>query len=417
MLGRGEVLGGYRIDDVVGIGGMAIVYRAEQLSLGRTVALKVLAPQLSRDEAFQERFRREGRHAAALDHPNVVTIYDFGEALGRLYLAMALVDGTTLAQRLLDSSVSPDAAVSILGPIASALDAAHRLGLVHRDIKPQNILLVGRVHYASPEQIRGDPATARSDVYALTAVLYHCLTGEPPYAYEGDAAVMHAHLHAPPPGLLPRAPDTERVARVVARGMAKDPCVRYQRAGELLDDAAAAVAALPSARRTAAPGFTRDAALERRPPTVEHRRGATRRPGSRGVGARRRGAAAVAVLAAGGVATAVILLVAGSGPARHGGGVRGRSSPGASSGPLRLRLARTWRPAPPFAVGASAIASPISLRSAGATLIAGPLRQPPQIAAGIPPALARQIGSPATRGAVRIAAGLAHRYTWLLPGG
>src|SRR5579871_1256866 len=144
MLGRGEVLGGYRIDDVVGIGGMAIVYRAEQLSLGRTVALKVLAPQLSRDEAFQERFRREGRHAAALDHPNVVTIYDFGEALGRLYLAMALVDGTTLAQRLLDSSVSPDAAVSILGPIASALDAAHRLGLVHRDIKPQNILLDGR---------------------------------------------------------------------------------------------------------------------------------------------------------------------------------------------------------------------------------------------------------------------------------
>ena len=158
MLARGEVLGGYRIEDLVGIGGMAIVYRAEQLSLGRTVALKVLAPQLSRDAAFRERFRREGTHVAALDHPHVVTIYDSGEADGRLYLAMRLVEGITLAERMREDGLSAAATVSILTPIAAALDAAHA-----RRARPPRRQAAehppGRRRPALPRRLRGRDAT------------------------------------------------------------------------------------------------------------------------------------------------------------------------------------------------------------------------------------------------------------------
>jgi len=284
MLGRGDLLGGYRIDDIVGVGGMAIVYRAEQISLGRRVALKVLSPQLSRDEAFRERFRREGKHAAALHHPNVVTIFDSGEADGRLFIAMLLVEGSTLADWMADG-LSADETVSLLTPVSSALDAAHALGLVHRDIKPQNILIedsghayvadfgvaktsiasvgltatggfVGSLNYAAPEQIRGEPATGAADIYALGAVLYQCLTGQVPYPRDTDAGVMFAHLNDPVPTLSNGHPSASAVDRVVARAMSKDPAARYSDASQMIAEATAAIAGMDSGTRRAKPAFS-----------------------------------------------------------------------------------------------------------------------------------------------------------------
>lgn len=274
ILARGDTLAGYRVLDVIGMGGMAIVYLAEQLSLGRPVALKVLAPQLANDADFRERFRREGKHAAKLDHPHVVTIHDSGEHEGRLYMAMRLVQGTTLADDLINGGLGADETIALLAPIADALDAAHELDLIHRDVKPQNILIaanghsyladfgiarattttagltatggfVGSINYAAPEQITGRPASAAGDIYALCAVLYQCFTGEVPFPRDTDAGVMHAHLHSPPPRLGRPSSEVGELNRVIAKGMAKDPAHRYARASDLLTDAANAIAALP----------------------------------------------------------------------------------------------------------------------------------------------------------------------------
>src|SRR5579884_136813 len=262
VMAPGEVLGGYRILEVIGIGGMAIVYRAEQMSLGRHVALKVLSPELGRDEAFQERFRREGKHVASLEHPHVVTVYDSGEADGRLFLAMRFVEGSTLADRMRAGALPARETLSILRPIGDALEAAHGMGLVHRDVKPQNILLADRGHpyladfgiakgahtngltvtggflgsfnYAAPEQALGRPTTAATDVYALTAVLYQCLTGQVPYPRDTDAGVLLAHVNEPPPTVEPTVPATREFNAVIARGMAKAPADRYQNPSDLL---------------------------------------------------------------------------------------------------------------------------------------------------------------------------------------
>ena len=283
ILNPGDVLDGFRVEALIGVGGTAIVYRAEQLSLGRPVALKVLSHQLSHDDAFRERFRREGKHLARLEHPNIVPVHESGEQDGLLYLAMRMVDGTNLAELLVTHGVTADQAVAILGPIAGALDAAHAEGLVHRDVKPQNILIterghpyladfgvakgsnthgltatgrfVGTVNYASPEQIRGAQLTPASDIYALTAVLYHCLTGEVPYHRESDEAIMHAHLHEPPPELPGRSGEDGDLDAAIACGMAKDPNVRYVHARDLLDAATRAVSRMPPARRKAIPAF------------------------------------------------------------------------------------------------------------------------------------------------------------------
>jgi serine/threonine protein kinase len=283
ILRVGDVLGGFRVDDVIGIGGMAIVYRAEQISLGRPVALKVLSTKLTSDELFCERFRREGKHAATLEHPNIVPIYDSGEQDGILYLAMRLVEGTNLAELIQTRGVTADQTIDILRPISSALDTAHAAGLIHRDVKPQNILItaqghpyladfgvakgsntagltatggfVGSVNYASPEQIKGLTLTPASDVYALTAVLYQCLTGHVPYPRETDAGIMHAHLTEPPPTLTSLTGADSDFHTVFARGMAKDPGARYGHAGDMVNAASVSVGRMPSARRQTVPAF------------------------------------------------------------------------------------------------------------------------------------------------------------------
>ena len=283
ILRPGDTIGGFRIDDVIGIGGMAIVYRAEQVSLGRSVALKVLSSKLTSDTTFRERFRREGTHAAGLEHPNIVPVYDSGEQDGHLYLAMRLVEGTNLAELIQTRGLTADQTIEILRPIASALDTAHAAGLIHRDVKPQNILLtaqghpyladfgvakgsntygltatggfVGSVNYASPEQIKGLTLTSASDVYALTAVLFQCLTGHVPYPRETDAGIMHAHLTEPPPTLPTITGADSDFHTVLARGMAKDAGSRYGHAGDLINAAALSVSRLPNDMRNSVPAF------------------------------------------------------------------------------------------------------------------------------------------------------------------
>jgi streptogramin lyase len=275
----GSEVAGYRIESVLGTGGMSVVYLARHLRLDRHVAFKVLASVLAEDERFRERFIRESRLAASLEHPNIIPIYDAGEAGGLLYIAMRYVDGADLKRRIADRTrLEPDEAIPLLDHVADALDAAHARGLVHRDVKPGNVLIgkgsepgqpehvylsdfgltkrtssesgltesgqfVGTLDYAAPEQFEGKPLGPQTDVYSLACVLYECLAGEVPFLREQQAALMYAHLLAPPPAVTAaRADLSGGIDAVVARGMAKDPAARYERAGSLMADARDALA-------------------------------------------------------------------------------------------------------------------------------------------------------------------------------
>src|SRR5688500_12620274 len=248
---------------------MGVVYRATQLSLNRTVALKILATELSQDGAFRERFRREGLLQAAIDHQHIVTVYEAGDTEHGLFLAMRLIRGPTLKDMILAGELDPARTLRILTQAAAALDTAHDVGLTHRDIKPQNILIgaedhayladfgltqasdevsltetgqfIGTIDYVAPEQIQGFGATARSDVYSLTAVLYEALTGVVPFLRMNEAAVLFAHISETPPPVTERRSELPaEVDAVISRGMAKNPDDRYPSAGELVADARAA---------------------------------------------------------------------------------------------------------------------------------------------------------------------------------
>ena len=266
LLQPGTTIGGYRVDAVIGHGGMGVVYEATQMSLKRTIALKLLAPHLSEDPRFRARFRREGELQARLDHPHIVTVHEAGESEHGLFLAMRLVRGPRLKDLILARELNAERTVRLLAPIADALDAAHEEGLIHRDVKPQNILVgardhafladfgltklpgeksltgtgqfVGTLDYVAPEQIVGEQATPRTDVYAFGAVLCECLTGGVPFLRENEAAVLYAHLSDDPPRLSEREPKLPpEIDDVVAKALAKEPGDRYASAGELMEDA------------------------------------------------------------------------------------------------------------------------------------------------------------------------------------
>jgi predicted Ser/Thr protein kinase len=381
-LEQGAELGGYRVEEQIGHGGMGIVYRVTNLALGRMYALKVLAPELAEDEQFRVRFQREMRIAASLDHTNVVRIHYAGEQDGFLFLAMDYIDGDDLRRVILrDGAVDPARAVEILSQIASALDAAHAKGLVHRDIKPGNILLatrdgeerayltdfglakrsntmaeltmtgtvVGTADYMAPEQVMGEATDARTDIYALGCVFFQMVTGKVPYEREKTLATMFAHVHDPPPPLTAQlAEQYPEFSPIVERALAKQPRDRYLSAGDLARDAAAALIggrytgpasmvatgdARPASMTATKSGAT--AATPQRVPgtaTIDPAPSAPAGPAHDGGGGRRRrywwaGLGAAAVVAA--AVVAIVLLTSG----------------GSSSGPGQLYEA-VLRPVP-----------------------------------------------------------------------
>lgn len=259
----GTAFGKYNIIGLLGKGGMGEVYEAYDTDKKRSVALKILADGLADDDTFRTRFQRESQAAATLQEPHVIPIHDWGEIDGRLYIDMRLVQGQTLDELIAAGPLTPARAVAIVGQIGAALDAAHATGLLHRDIKPHNIVVtsadfaylvdfgiaetrgdarltatgvpIGTVNYMAPERFTGQPVTHAVDVYALTCVLYESLTGDSPFSRDSLENMVAAHLASPPPRpslTNPRVP--AGFDAVIARGMAKDPDDRYGTAGALV---------------------------------------------------------------------------------------------------------------------------------------------------------------------------------------
>ena len=346
-LATDSLFAGCRIQGVAGRGGMGIVYRATQLPLGRAVALKLVSPERAADSAFRARFERESRLAAAIDHPNVIPIYAAGEEDGRLFIVMRWVRGDDLQGLITRTGgLDPKRAAAIVAQVGAGLDAAHQAGLVHRDVKPANVLLAGEegsghvylsdfgltrevsadtrvtesgewlgtVNYMAPEQFEGARVDSRTDVYALGCLLYATLCGRPPFAGRTVAATMLAHLNELPPKPSATAEVPASFDAVVARALAKRPDDRYTSAGELVEAARAAAgtpvpsSAPPPEASNGSPG----AAAEGGADQAETRlRPSTTSAGTAKISRARRRPAVSAGLVGGGAALALGVLAAG----------------------------------------------------------------------------------------------------------
>jgi serine/threonine protein kinase len=258
VLAPGSTFAGYKVESVVGAGGIGILYRARQIRLDRPVALKLVEPEVARDPVIRERLRREARMVAALDHPNVVPLYEAGEDRGTVYIVTRWVEGTELGTLVQSHGpLEPARAARTAAQIAAALEVAHEQGLVHRDVKPSNVILtsedhvyltdfglakraetapgltgidqmLGTVDYVAPEQIEGSEPDARGDIYSLGCVLFETLMGEAPFAdQKGGMAKMWAQINAEPPSVRERRPDVPpALEEVIGRAMAKTPDAR-----------------------------------------------------------------------------------------------------------------------------------------------------------------------------------------------
>ena len=289
----GSSIGPYRIEELLGRGGMGVVYRATDLRLGRQVALKLLSPELSGDARFRARFERESHLAASIDHAGIIPVYEAGDTDGLLYIAMRYVDGSDLAQLLRrEGPLEPSRAIDVVGQLAEALDAAHARGLIHRDVKPSNALVaregvrehvyladfgltktsgpdsitasgqvMGTVAYMAPEVIRGEQPAPAADLYALGCVLFECLTGELPFTGSNEVAVIYGHLESPPPRAHDRAAQLPvALDPVLQRALAKDSGERFESGATMVDAARGAIGRAatgrPLGRRRARPWRT-----------------------------------------------------------------------------------------------------------------------------------------------------------------
>jgi len=415
VIASGTIFAGFRIETEIGRGGMGVVYRAHHLALDRERALKVISPALSTDPRFRERFQRESRLAASLEHPNVVPIDHAGDERGILYLSMRLVEGSDL-RRVVETEGRLDArrTARLITGVAAALDAAHDRGLLHRDVKPANVLieeasgdervfltdfgisriagggatvtasgeLLGSPDYVSPEQVAGDRVDHRTDVYALGCLLHFALTGQPPFPRDNDLAKLFAHGNAPrprPSELVPGLPTA--LDGVVARAMAIRPEYRHESAGELAADVAGVAAeAEPVTLGSARPPHPIvEAAPTRRLPRPRGRRGPAIL------------AACGALLAAGTVAA---LLLRGS---EGGGGAAAPISNGAQLRPVAtLRVGRE-----PTALAVGPARLWVSSRGASALY-------------AIDPVTNRQAGSPVPADGSPVSVAVAFGSIWVL---